>query len=71
MDDIDDYLYACNDSTETNVNIWKIVGGVGKDEASIVEEQKQILNDIKKRKKEKDDLEARDRSFAIDMLSKS
>lgn len=70
MDSIDDYLYACNDSTETNVNIWKIVGAAGKDEESIVEEQKQILNEIKKRKKEKEDLEASDRSFAIDLLSK-
>lgn len=70
MDSIDDFLYACNDSTETTVNIWKIVGAAGKDEESIVEEQKKILNEIKKRKKEQDDLEASDRSFAIELLSK-
>ena len=70
MESIDDYLYACNDKTETNVNMWNIVGATGKDEDSIVEEQKKILLEIQKNKKEKDELEAKDRSFAIDLLSK-
>ena len=48
MESIDDYLYACNDKTETNVNMWNIVGATGKDEDSIVEEQKKILLEIAK-----------------------
>ena len=70
MDKIDEYLYAGNGEMETNDKIWNIISSDGKDEKLIVEQQKKILEDIKRKKKEKDEMEARDRSFAIDLLCK-
>ena len=70
MDKIDEYLYAGNGEMETNDKIWNIISSDGKDEKLIVEQQKKILEDIKRKKKEKDEMEAKDRSFAIDLLCK-